>query len=46
MSIPYTTDLNDVMYFRIEYLLNTKATIIKGENLVEPMIIIEDVGAG
>lgn len=41
MAIPYTTDLNDVMYLRIEYLYNTKAILIKGENLVEPMAIYD-----
>ena len=41
VAIPYTTDLNDVMYFRIEYLYNTKAILIKGENLVEPIAIYE-----
>ena len=36
ISIPSSTDLNDVMYMRVEYLNGAKATLIKGDSLLEP----------
>ena len=37
IAIPSSTDLNDMMYLRIEYLHNAKATLIKGYNLLDPI---------
>ena len=37
VSIPSSTDLNDMMYMRVEYLHNTKATLIKGNSLLDPI---------
>ena len=37
IAIPSSTDLNDIMYLRIEYLHNTKAVLIKGNSLLDPI---------
>ena len=33
---PYASDLNDVMYFRLEYFQRCKPTLVKGESLENP----------
>jgi len=33
--IPQSTDLNDMMYVRIEYMNNAEGTLVKGSNLVD-----------
>lgn len=35
ISIPSSTDLNDMMYVRIEYLDKAKGTLIKGSSLLD-----------
>ena len=37
IAIPSSTDLNDMMYLRIEYLHNADATLIKGNSLLDPI---------
>ena len=41
ISIPDSTDLNDVMYVRVEYMNGAKATLIKGKSLLEPQTMYE-----
>ena len=41
IAIPTSTDLNDIMYMRIEYLHNAKATMIKGNSLLDPIYIYQ-----
>ena len=36
ISIPSSTDNNDMMYLRVEYMHNAKATLVKGKNLLSP----------
>ena len=36
ITIPSSSDINDMMYLRIEYLNNAKATLIKGASLLDP----------
>ena len=46
ISIPTSTDNNDVMYVRIEFMRGTKATLIKGNSLLDPQTMYEvDEGA-
>jgi len=37
IAIPSSTDLNDIMYLRVEYLHNAKAILIKGNSLLDPI---------
>ena len=46
IAIPNSADLNDIMYVRIEYLNNAKATLIKGDNLLDPIAMYEDLTVG
>ena len=47
VSIPNQTDLNDMMYLRVEYLYNVKMTVIKGESLEQPTTMYSDnIAAG
>lgn len=41
IAIPSSTDLNDIMYVRIEYLHNAKATLIKGNSLLDPIAMYQ-----
>ena len=36
ISIPSQTDLNDMMYIRLEYMYNARATLIKGTTFDDP----------
>ena len=36
ITIPSGADINDMMYVRIEYLNNAKASLIKGQSLLKP----------
>lgn len=36
ITIPSGADINDMMYLRIEYLNNAKASLIKGQSLLKP----------
>ena len=38
---PYASDLNDVMYIRVEYFKNCKPVLVKGESLVNPIAMYE-----
>ena len=35
ITIPQSTDLNDMMYVRIEYMNSAEGTLVKGSNLVD-----------
>ena len=41
IAIPSSTDLNDIMYVRLEYLHNAKATLIKGNSLLDPIAMYQ-----
>jgi hypothetical protein len=38
---PYASDLNDVMYIRVEYFARCKPVLVKGESLVNPIAMYE-----
>ena len=35
ITIPQSTDLNDMMYVKVEYMNSAEGTLVKGANLVE-----------
>ena len=45
ITIPQSTDLNDMMYLRIEYINNAQGTLVKGPNLVN-LVRSQTVRAG
>jgi hypothetical protein len=46
VAIPSFADLNDHMYFRMEYSNNCASTLIKGKTLDKPMSMYENIKAG
>ncbi len=46
ISIPDTTDMNDVMYFRLEYLKDVSLTLLKAKEINEPISLYTNVNAG
>jgi hypothetical protein len=46
ITIPDIADLNDHMFFRLEYTKDCVASLIKGETIDKPVAIYEKVYAG
>lgn len=45
IAIPTSTDLNDIMYVRVEYMSGAKAILIKGSSLLDPIALYQvDLG--